>query len=159
MRAPLFFVAWVAACGRTSLYDETPVDAGLDAGVPGRIGDACSGDPVDGTLVQGSCAAGEICEAETLGYPGGYCSEICAGVACPDGSVCVAKKGVSQCKLLCAGDADCRAAEGYTCVSDGGPSVCVPNPAPIGRRSDGAACYAVGTGPGALPALARTTFA
>jgi hypothetical protein len=73
-----------------------------------------------------TCAVKEDC-ASTLtcvissSFIGGYCSNSCSDDSfCPDGSWCAPKAlaGTSQsmCAKSCTIDADCRTAEGYSCV-------------------------------------------
>lgn len=79
-----------------------PVDAGRPAGA------ACTGD--------GDCADGWCAD-----LPSGYCSRRrCDMAGCPTGSECnylvrTGTPSVYVCLRQCAGDADCRAADGYAC--------------------------------------------
>jgi hypothetical protein len=97
--------------------------AGLDGGA---VGAPCAS--------AGSCATPEIC---VTSVPGGYCTVViaeCSGDPfapglCPAGAWCVngselGGQGGDLCMAKCAGSADCRQAEGYTCCPWGDAGVC-----------------------------------
>jgi hypothetical protein len=93
---------------------------GSGASPPGgaATGAACQGGP--------DCKSGTCIVATDAGWPGGYCSQMCASAACPEGSACeVFSDGHTTfelCLVLC--DGGCRG--GYSCAprADGGPAVC-----------------------------------
>lgn len=74
-----------------------------------RVGGDC--------YVDADCPTGGTCFPATDGFPGGYCViDNCTATSCPTGAVCVSfNDGVDRCIASCAGDAECRTDEGYTC--------------------------------------------
>jgi hypothetical protein len=131
--------------------DEPPAASG--------IGDACESDEMFG---QGTCAAGQVCLGERIGYRNGYCVRLCAGSSrCPSDAVCTQLQGFPVCLRRCASNSDCRTEDGYVCtLAATGVRVCNVNDAPVGRRPDGTACFSEGmTGPNPAPPLARRAFA
>ena len=110
---------------------------------------------------RGDCADGQLClRPPTFSSPGGYCSQRCDAVRCPDDAVCVAMVSGAYCMRRCASDADCRLADGYECYRDpwyGG--VCAIRESPLGLRDGVAACFSREPGSHLLPALARAVFA
>jgi hypothetical protein len=123
------------------------------------IGDACESDEMFG---QGTCRAGQICITGRLGYRNGYCTQVCTGASrCPGDATCTQLQGFPVCLRRCATNADCRAEDGYVCTigSAMGQRVCNVNDAPVGRRTDGTACFTDAGGAHPAPALARRAFA
>ena len=94
--------------------------------VPGKnpTGSACT--------VNTDCSASAnnpVC-LDTLGFPGGYCSQWCSAAnPCPSGDVCYTAFALSKdgvCLQGCTQASDCNTAAGYTCVAvGGGASACM----------------------------------
>lgn len=90
-----------------------PRDSGPMTTGDGRIGSSCTS--------AADCREGMMpsCQTDFMGaisFPGGYCTSSCSGPGtCPAGSQCVDIFGSMFCGRTCTSDADCRAAEGYTC--------------------------------------------
>ncbi|MBU0552060.1 hypothetical protein KKF91_13980 [Myxococcota bacterium] len=99
-------------------------DADCEAG---RRCDQASGDCV----AKGEKATGAACSKNSScngglcltggDFLGGYCSAQCANQfdGCEPGSLCAPIGGAAVCLDACAGDGDCRAAEGYRCRTIG----------------------------------------
>jgi len=101
-------------------------------------GDACSTGTCSGVVMKG-CGIGTPCVLPSDcspgltcfdAMPGGYCTKLgCDQVGCPEGTVChVLQNGLAVCLLACESNADCRDAQGYACIQDGGcwcgPDIC-----------------------------------
>ena len=177
----LLLLAALGACGSTVegtdagprdvAIDNAPADVAVDnepvvdvAPPPDKpppasgIGTPCETDQM---FAQGSCAAGQICLNDAIGFNGGYCVAVCNGGArCPSDSTCSTLQGFPVCLRTCAANADCRTAEGYVCApsTTAGRRVCSVNDAPIGARADGSACFTTAAGPHQLAAPPRRTF-
>jgi hypothetical protein len=125
--------------------DAAPVQQ--DAAAASGIGDPCTASGMG----QGTCADGQLCLSEELTQgqlPGGYCSAQCSGNGdCPSDATCVTAGGGYQlCLKTCAVESDCRGAEGYRCVAEGGTQICYPWAPPPGTI-DGGACVGSDAGP------------
>lgn len=127
---------------------------------PSGVGEPCesTGNPFPPS--QGSCAVGQLCLGEPLGFAGGYCTQACFGAArCPADAVCSQIQGYPVCLRRCETNADCRRMEGYVCVAEGrNVRVCRLNDEPVGVRDDGSACFTVGGGAHPAPDYGRTMF-
>lgn len=139
--------------------EDTPVAE--DKPVPASgIGEPCeaTGNPFPPS--QGTCATGQLCLGEPLGFAGGYCTQACFGTArCPADSVCSQIQGYPVCLRRCATNADCRRMEGYVCVAESRTTrVCRLNDEPVGVRDDGSACFTTSGGDHPAPDYARTMF-
>ncbi len=68
---------------------------------PKKLGSACD----ENTVCDGVCL---------LGMPGGYCTDICTVLPCPNGSTCEWIAGDNYCLKNCTQSSQCR--DGYECV-------------------------------------------
>ncbi len=145
------------ALDATDATDSAPLDAPMDAPIPGALGARCT--VVDGGAPSGSCERSLVCLTDWDGFPRGYCSPACDPVTpCPMRSACSRRGTGGQCFGACGSDRDCRTIDGYHCIQKAaGARICAPVESPLGLR-DGRACFDVGAGSHALPALPRTTF-
>ncbi len=137
---------------------EQPDAPAPDAPAPSSgIGSACESEEMFG---QGTCAAGQICLGQRLGFRNGYCIAVCNGAArCPADSFCTQLQGFPVCMRRCMTNTDCRTDDGYVCLPGitGPTRICRVNDEPVGRRPDGAACFTT-NGANRIPALARRVF-
>ncbi len=121
------------------------------------IGDPCETDQM---FAQGTCAAGQICLNDAIGFTRGYCVAACITGRCPSDATCTSLQGYPVCLRTCTANSDCRGEDGYVCgpSNTAGRRVCSVNDAPVGARPDGAACFTTAAGAHMLAALPRRTF-
>jgi hypothetical protein len=84
---------------------------------------ACSDPPNTQRVPVGSrCGSNDDCGTSPftcvfVGHPGGYCQKPCTTDGdCPADAACAA----GECRRKCTATAQCRATEGYTCLSESG---------------------------------------
>lgn len=115
------------------------VDGGPMPTIMGSVGSACTMDSDCSMLSMPMCEMMVGGGGFGLTFPGGYCTQPCGGTGgamCPMGSQCFAFGTMGMCAKTCTSDADCRTAEGYTCMSPpfiGGGPYCLP---PMGGGGD-----------------------
>jgi hypothetical protein len=106
--------------GTATGYDCLPVGGTVNACVESADGTGAIGAPCTGYW---DCPGGEF--GTCLGFTNGYCSQFCdmtmSQPACPNltANTCVpnaVNSTFSLCEKNCSSDADCRIADGFTCV-------------------------------------------
>lgn len=141
------------AAGSDASVAAIPADAAPDgpAAIAARLGARC-----------GTCADGLGC----LALPGGYCSSACDGAGSAScAGACVQTGTLGPiCMASCASDADCRAAEGYTCdpiyhacalpnLAAIAPKQCAQDGQPIAHDDEFAPSEIVGSGRAPVAAI------
>jgi hypothetical protein len=104
------------------------------SGGSGGGGGAVQSDIGNACMIDADCVApaGSVCLTMLGGagaWTNGYCTHSCTfnGNECPAGAACQFFGAPGDwCLKKCAGNADCRVAEGYSCE--------VPNPPPLGEQ-------------------------
>ncbi len=145
LRTTLFVLLSSIGCDQAHAVapDAGSPDATLDAASSG-IGAPCT---AANPFEQGTCADGQQCASESLGFPGGACTEPCDTTACPSDAVCAAIGGSHYCGVPCGSDTDCRTPD-YRCQpapEDTTLAVCLPTTyygSPTPGTNGGRACVA-----------------